>query len=430
MPALIFYIYLFYIISFFLHLSVRIPGVAVIRPDLMMAIIISTLLLFNSNKLAGRLNDPVSKSLNRIFIYIIISLPLVKWPGSVIQANMIPFVKVLAFFYFTVLIVDTIYRLKLFISVFIWCQLFRVLEPLGLNILYGYWGSDTFIGGGEFANRLAGAPSDVVNPNGLAFVIAIVFAFIHYVLGYTTFKSKVISSLTIPPLFYALVLTMSRSGFVAVLVVMWDIFRNSRHKFSLIILAFIGAFMLWINMTDIQKERYLSMTGREDVRGASSFEGRLGGFNANASVALKRPIVGYGVGTSREATFHSGQYARLSHIFYLEAWIELGIIGLIMYLVFIKAIHNYLKRVLNRLESSFSKEFPGDNDDRETLKNVKYLQQLYKAVNACFWMFLIFSFAQYGVTQYHWYMLAGIVVLLYKEVDKVIPNKELPKHLN
>ena len=46
-----------------------------------------------------------------------------------------------------------------------------------------YWGDAAHIGGGEFLNRLSGAPSDVINPNGLAFVIIIALPFMYLLIA-------------------------------------------------------------------------------------------------------------------------------------------------------------------------------------------------------------------------------------------------------
>src|SRR5690606_42071421 len=55
---------------------------------------------------------------------------------------------------FTALTIDTEKRLKWFIAVFVFCQIFRVLEPLYLNITQGYWGSATHLQGDRKSTRL------------------------------------------------------------------------------------------------------------------------------------------------------------------------------------------------------------------------------------------------------------------------------------
>ena len=50
-------------------------------------------------------------------------------------------------------------------------QVWRVLEPLYMHLKSGYWGDYASLGNWEYMNRLSGSPYDIINPNGLGFVI-------------------------------------------------------------------------------------------------------------------------------------------------------------------------------------------------------------------------------------------------------------------
>jgi len=395
--------YLLFVVSFFLHLSARIPAIKALRPDLLLAVVVLMMLLIESAKLRNRLSGPCSQIMSVMLIYLVLSLPLVEWPVSVVRDNLSDFVKAVIFFYFTVLIVDTKGRMKFFISVFIICQVIRVLEPLYLNITTGYWGDHTWLRAGEFADRLSGAPSDIINPNGLGFVIATVFPYLHYLWGNATWKYKIGYISLVPPLLYALVLTMSRSGFIALTVVAWIIFLKSRHKFFLVIIALSACAVLWANMSDVQRDRYRSLTGTEDVQGAATAKGRFKGMIADLRVGANRPIVGHGLGTSKEAIYNIRGGSKVAHTLYFEVLIEMGMIGFIIYMLFLKSIFNMLKSI-----SGLLSEF---ND-----KELKYENDLLMTLNACFWMYIVFSLAQYGVSEYHWYLLAGITTVLWRNL--------------
>jgi len=172
MKELPYRLYLLFIISFFLHLPERIPLLGMLKFDVVLIALIFILLILSKTRHDSERNESnTSKILKILMLYVIISLPLVRWPGSVLRAGIPNFIKVVIFFYFTVSLITTEERLKKFISLFIVCQTFRVIEPLYLHITNGYWGSATSMGSGEIMERLSGAPHDVVNPNGLAFVI-------------------------------------------------------------------------------------------------------------------------------------------------------------------------------------------------------------------------------------------------------------------
>lgn len=392
-----FLIYLYFILDFFLRFSSRIPGYGLLRPTLLGAAVICILLFLQRDKLKGRFDDPIFKAILVLVGYIVVSLPLVEWPGSVVRDNVTPFAKALVFLFFTALVIDTDKRLKLFLGVFVFCQVFRVIEPLTMHITQGYWGSETHLGGGEFADRLAGAPADVINPNELGFVIVTAIPFLHYLLWPLGWKSKGLYLALIPMLLYALILTMSRGAFLALLVVAFFVFKESRHKMFLV---FVGIFVIAaaVNiMTPAQKDRYLSLIDQENTAGGASVEGRLGGMLGEIKLGFTRPVVGHGLGTTSEAKWHKWGSTKASHNLYGELLIELGIIGAILFIRFLYFIYQRFKQ--NRLlfrELDFS-----DN---------AFYSRLNKALIAVFWMYAVYSINYWGLSQYYWYLFGGLAI--------------------
>ena len=399
-----FVLYLYFILDFFLRFSARIPGYGAIRPTLLAVATISILLFLQRDKLRGRFDDPIFKAIFVLFGYIVVSLPLVEWPGSVVRANIDPFVKAVVFLFFTALIIDTEKRLKWFVVVFVFCQVFRVLEPLYLNITQGYWGSSTYLDKGEFADRLAGVPADVINPNELGFVIATAIPFLHYLLWPLGWKSKLLYVAVMPAMLYALILTMSRGAFIALLVVAFLVFKESRHKMKLIVVAVmlvVGALSV---MTPIQKDRYLSLVDH-DTTGGSSAEGRLKGIVGEFKLGLTRPVVGHGLGTTSEAKFHKWGSTKASHNLYGELIIELGLIGFVIFLRFLYQIARKLSVVRSRFAAL-------------NMSDQSYYSRLNKCLIAVFWMYAVYSLNYWGLSQYYWYLLGGLVIAFGRLVDK------------
>ena len=411
----VFNLYMLCLCSFFLHIAARVPGLGIIRPDLLMVLMITMALVSKKEQLAGRLDNLSGKALSSLIVFLLVTLPLVQWPGSVIGSNLAPFVKALVFFYFTVLIVDTRDRLKIFIFIFIACQLFRILEPLYLHQVEGYWGERAYIGGGEFTQRLGGAPHDVINPNGLAFVIATVFPFLHYLWGSWGWKWKTMYYGLIPILLYVMVLTLSRSGFIALLIVGWNIFVKSRHKAVIVLMAAVLAGAAWTNMSDIQRDRYMSLNMSGESKSSGTAKARIDDWFNNFNVALARPVVGHGVGTSVEATYHRRGGGKIAHILYLEVAIEMGFIGFCFYMLFIKSIYQTLMETREIVRNEGDSE---ESMDDQYKSDLLYDHSLLTTLTACFWMYIVFSFAQYGVSEYHWYFLAGIIVVVNRNIKE------------
>jgi len=382
-----------YQIDFFLRISNRLDLTA-IRPTLLLFALTAITLLLQKDKLDGRFRHPITRAMNRFLFVIVITLPLVEWPGSVVRFHVPQFVQAIVFLYFTVLILDTHKRLKWYLFIFVACQVVRVVEPLYLNLTQDYWGDTTHLGGGEFANRLSGAPVDVINPNELGFVVVTIIPFLHYLLFTGGWLKKSIYLFLLPPLFYALILTMSRGAFLALLVVGFVIFRESRRKLLLVLVALGVTLAGWTVMDENQRDRYLSLVS-DDSAQASTAEGRIDGIFKEFKLGFRRPIVGHGLGTTPEAKTHAGMGQQASHNMYAEVMIELGIVGIALFLYFIRQIYRQI---------SFSRNYLLDHAGDAFENN------LFKVFKVVFWMFALYSINYWGLSQYYWYNLAGLVV--------------------
>ena len=179
----------------------------------------------------GAMTD-TDKWLRILVVYSLLTIPLVQWPGSVVRFWIEALIKAIIFYYFTIAFVDSESRLKKFIAVFVGCQLFRIMEPLYLHITQGYWGAFASMGDWEYLDRLSGAPSDIVNPNGLAFIVCTVLPFLYFCAGLSRINR--LSFLLFAPLcVYTLMLTGSRTGFVGLIVVALGILVKSKRRISM-----------------------------------------------------------------------------------------------------------------------------------------------------------------------------------------------------
>ncbi|MGX1199781.1 O-antigen ligase family protein [Marinobacter sp. MBR-105] len=407
-----FVFFLYFTLDFFLRFSVRIPGYSSLRPTLVAVVVLALSLFLQREKLVEKFQHPIFKPIFVLLAYIVISLPLVEWPGSVIRNNLDPFVKAIVFLFFTALIVDTRKRLVWFIVIFVFCQVVRVLEPLYLNLTQGYWGSSTYLSTNEFANRLAGAPTDVINPNELGFVIVTVIPFLHYLLWTGRWRLKVFYLVLMPLLLYALILTMSRGAFLALMVVSFFIFKESRHKTALVGVAVMAIVTAFSVMTPVQKERYLSIIDR-DVEGGASAEGRIQGMIQEFRLGLSRPVVGHGLGTTGEAKAHKLGRRQASHNLYAELLIEIGFIGFAIFMVFLFRAFRQLKC----LQIEFG---------RTARTKVSFYENLNKVLICLFWMYAVYSINYWGLSQYYWYLFGGLTIALGRlaMLQKSIPMRE------
>lgn len=414
--GLAFGLFIFFIVFTLLSVPGRIPVIGLLRPTVVLVALISALILLGSGLRKGRDTSKTTRLLGLFIIYLVCSIPFVQWPGSVLRFGIEGFVKVAVFFFFAVQLVDTYRRLQVFVVTIVACQVFRVLEPLYLHLTTGYWGSHAFMSGGEFLDRLAGAPSDIINPNGLAFVVLTALPFLHYFLGGAPrFLPKAAYLLLGGLLLYAFVLTGSRSGMVGLVVLVGVIVYRSPKRILLGSIAAVVAVVMLATMPLDMRDRYLSLV-ETDTQHSATREGRIDGMKQEFAVGLRRPIFGHGLGTSAEAKFNASGSAQIAHNLYTEVFIETGMIGLAFFLAVLGSIVNNVKSVgpaIARLQDALV-----GNREIQIGARLSFYEKTADATFALVIMCLVFSLASYGLSEFYWYMIAGLSVALRNQTGR------------
>lgn len=394
-------VYLLFVVSWLLHLPARVSLLEILRLDLVLVAILSFLALSKTTANTGpsKRTDALLRSL---IVYSILTIPLVEWPGSVIKSGIPNFIKAIVFYYFTIAFVKTEKDLKKLIFVFLVCLVGRILEPLYLHFTVGYWGSwAAMAGGSEFLNRLSGSPYDAVNPNGLAFIICTVLPFLYFMSGLSWKTRLAFVSLT-PPCLYALALTGSRSGLIGLSFVLFGILVKSKRRLSLGLCSVVVAVVGFSFLSPDMQDRYLSIFG-EGQKNIATADERVEGMEGQFLVVLRRPIFGHGLGTSPEANYHftsSGPYAGRdlpAHNLYLEVAQELGLIGLVIFVLLMKSIFSSFvqcQRVFRHQDAG------------------PFLRKFVDAMQVWMGLNFVFSFASYGLSSYDWYLMGGVSVVM------------------
>lgn len=423
--------YLIFLISYFLHLSSRIPVLGAARFDFLLGVALLLGVGFTGKLLdSGTWKQDPSKQLIRFVVFAILSIPLVVWPGSVIHLNLIIFIKAIFFFILTITLVDTERKLKIFLGVFLVCQVFRIIEPAYLHITQGYWGDVAYSHiGGELhrLNRLEGAPHDIVNSNQLAWVANNIIPFLFY-LGW--YKKRLLWKLAVTPLFiiifYALILTGSRSGLISLFVIIFSILFMSKNKKKAILIGLVllvPAFLVTIvHLSPQLKDRYRSIYEKSAV-GADTAGGRISGMKRSLESVLNAPIFGHGIGTSREANVNIvGGSAQPTHNLYIEILQEVGIVGFFLFMLYIKSIITVLLSIKHLI-----------TDQEEDT----FLANLVKALIVWVIMDLVYSLSCFGLSSWEWYLFGGMTAAAYKlvrereELEAGIPSEDTrPEVLN
>lgn len=403
---------LFIVLVVFTLLSVpsRWPALGIVRPTLLIVVVVAIQIIVHGGSPQQADASRTTRRLNLLIGYILLTIPFVEWPGSVVRFGVENLLKVVVFFYFAAYLVDSFRRMRILIGAFVTCQVIRVLEPLYLHVTTGYWGDAASVGDGEFLARLSGAPSDIINPNGLAFVVLSVLPFLHYLLWGSGRKLyRLLYVILLPAVLYAFMLTGSRSGLVGLVVLVGFMVWRSPHRVTAILAAAVASVAMVSVMDAGMRERYLSLaeTGtKHDV----TRQGRIEGVEKDVQLGMRRPLFGHGLGTSVEALTHFRGRAQISHNLYTEAFIELGIVGLVLYLRVLLSILSNVRAVGPALKELARESLAGPIMMRP--EDVAYAGNLAEAVYAWVVMCLVFSLASYGLSEFYWYMVAGISVAL------------------
>lgn len=392
-----FKVYLLFTVSWFLHVASRIPMLGFVRLDLILILILVVLRLLNGNaEKVKMLNMRSGKVLNVLYFYILITLPFVEWPGSVIKFGIPNFIKAAVFYYFTIWYVTSDKKLKIFLTVFIICQCFRVIEPVYLHVTQGYWGSFATMANWEFMNRLSGAPSDILNPNGLAFVIVTTIPFLYF-MSFVTWKYRIISIIILPILLYALVLTGSRSGIIGLFAILAGIMMKSKRRIYILLIFFLVIGAMNFMLTDDLRDRYASIFD-SNAKNAVTANDRLEGVKKSLDIALNKPFIGHGLGTSREANANFSMKNVRAHNLWAELAQELGFIGLFIFAFYItQIVTNFSKGMAFLKQKALAKPF---------------LAHIISAMQVWMFMNLLFSLASYGLSSYEWYLFGGLSVVV------------------
>lgn len=398
------YGYLAFVISWFLHIPERIPVLGVLRVDLLLVAVLAWVSWSNRAPSSSPM-PTIERRLWLLVGFAVLMIPFAEWPGSVVKTGFPDLVKAIVFYYFTVAFVRSEEDLKKFVWTFMVCQSFRVLEPLYLHLTSGYWGSRASeLGGREFLARLSGSPADVVNPNGLAYVCCTVLLFLYF-FRQTGRRQLFAFLLLSPAVLYALALTGSRSGAIGLFVIVVAIAVKSRRVVGMTALIFVVALAAFPLLSPDMQDRYLSILGRGTKNEATAGE-RLAGLEAQWTVARRRLLTGYGLGTSAEANAHfttSGPYVGMplpAHNLYMEALEEIGVFGLLIVIAFLAAVVNGFFRSSWRSNSQST----GPPD--------LFMRRLLDTMQVWLVMSLVESFASYGLSSYQWYLFAGLSIVM------------------
>ena len=405
---------IFFTIFTFLNLPYRIHALGAIRPTVIATIFFTIIIITNADALRAKFDNQSTRLLIWLVAWVIITFPLVRYPGSILHKNFEIFAKWAIFFPLIVAFVDNERRLRIFVYVFVAITVFRCLDPLYLHYADGYWGSKAYWNSsGHFMNRLSGARWDVVDPNGLAEICAVAVLFLHNwsMCSGATRRRKLVYFCLAPLLVWTIILSGSRSGFLAlalnVLLIIWF----SKRRALGIAVILLSALIIIPQLSPIQRDRFESIYDSH-TKNASTTEGRIIGLEQNLRLFMRRPLFGFGLGTSLEASFNYQGGDHMAHDIYTQTLIELGIGGFIIMMGYMISVYRTALRMLRAMRNNQGALPPG-----HILLWLPRTLLIWAAMN------FFFDLASYGLSSYEWYFLGGLTLVTCRLLEARLQNK-------
>jgi O-antigen ligase len=299
------------------------------------------------------------------------------------------FLKVVIIFAVMINVMNTRERLRSILKVVVFCG-----TGLAIYAVYAYLQGNIIVSGSKLVVRIAGLVEGMFgNPNDLATGLAILVP-ISVGLALTRRGGARLVFFTCTALLLAgIIVTFSRGGFLGLVamgaVLLWKIGRRNRALTTLAFFVMLGVFMMM--MPGGYASRLTTILHiEEDPTGSAQARREL--LDRATSLAITHPVIGLGMGNFHIYSIQE----QVAHNSYLEISAELGLAGLIAYLILMFSPLRSLRRIERETRDMPS---PPGNSGLLTKHGDYYLSI---ALQAAFVAYLVCSF--FSSIEYLWYV--------------------------
>ncbi|MBO0720133.1 MAG: O-antigen ligase family protein [Blastocatellia bacterium] len=340
-----------------------------------------------------------------IFFLGILFIPVAANPGMSIDKLNDPFLKVVVIFFLMINLVNTRKRFRSLVSAVVLCGI-----PLGFSAIKSYLNGEFVLRG----TRIQGLGEGLFgNPNDLAICLNMLLP-LTIVLGLTSHGIRRLLFLGSALIMATgIMVTYSRGGFLglifALLFMLWKL--SQRRRIRTMILVFVAVAVLLPVLPGSYGKRILTIFSSDsDTTGSSNERKEL--LDNALNVISHHPIVGVGFGNFPIYSIHE----LAAHNSYVEITAELGVFGLLAYLIVLfspllslRRLEKVVGREIFKVEPNAKRKQltgvllkrsaqPGEDD--EGLKKEFYY--LIVGVQATLISYMVVSF--FGSVQYLWYL--------------------------
>jgi O-antigen ligase len=318
----------------------------------------------------------------------VLFMPIAASPKESLDTLTDTYLKTVIVFIMMVNLIDTRQRIYSLWKLVVVCG-----AALGLGAIRSYMRGDFTLRGARIQGLVGGM---FENPNDLATALDLLLPFAVALALVSKGFARLFYLVCAAVLAVAVLLTLSRGGFLGLIamggLLLWKLGRGRRLKITLTA-ALICGVLLATTPGGYGARIGTILNTEEDQTGSAQERREL--MERAASIAIRHPIVGVGMGNFHIYSIHE----KAAHNSYLEIAAELGLMGLIAYLIVILAPLRSLRRIERQTAGMRSKS------ERE-------MYWLSVAIQAAFIAYMVCSF--FASIQYLWnlYYTAAFAVAL------------------
>ncbi|KAB0668512.1 O-antigen ligase family protein [Oryzomonas sagensis] len=410
-----------YVVIWFLEIGIRVPMLGSIRFEFIYASILIVLSVLFTPKLNW--NCPLFPYIGLYFFILVVSLPFSYDFDRSIDVFWDRIIKFACMAWFITCFVRSPRHLKFFLAAFL-LACFKMGEE-------GFFGKITgsMMWENQGVMRLHGPTPIYEHPNSFSGMALGTLPFIYALWPISNKYIKITLLVLAIFSFNIIIYTGSRTGYVGFIFFMFFIMFNlKRTKYVLILIAFLSLSYLVVPLQYV--ERFNSIFTMKEKEGHSS-EKRVEIMKDAIEIFYQHP---FGVGIQAFPKVRSQYFNRSqdTHNLYLEVATNLGIHGLIIFLLLIykmltmlSIIKKNLARLLIDNTEILYNNFSSDvikSKAEENIKDLKFLQCITTAVFAYIAIRLVLGFFGMDLYEIYWWLGCGVAISLYN-INKIVTEK-------
>lgn len=337
----------------------------------------------------------------------VLTIPMSFWPGGSVDFLLSEYFKTLVVFLLLAHIVDSTSKLERLS----WGLVLMAI-PLAASTLMNF-AAGAYVK--EGSQRIVGYNAPLTtNPNDMALMLNLILPFaVALLLSARRTFTKLFLGATIVLLVAAVIVTFSRAGFLALMMIvciyMWLV-RNRKQWFVIPLAVVIGLAALPLVPASYY-DRISTITAIETDETASA-QTRWADYQIAAGLVVSDPFIGAGVGMSIFAMNAArGETWTEIHNVYLQYAVELGVPGLVLFLLLFRSCLRSTKDVIER------------SGRHAELTKLFYLAE---GVRISLLAFALEAFFHPVAYDFYFYYIAGIAIALRTVCDREIARLAPP----